>query len=72
MNCAADSTAREPNATSASWPPARSPAPSTNVLTAENDELHRQASRSREFTGPRPLAQLGTVEAAGGTRRRLA
>jgi hypothetical protein len=27
-----------------------------NVLTAENDELRRRASRPREFTGPRPLA----------------
>jgi chromosome segregation ATPase len=27
-----------------------------NVLTAENDELRRHASRPREFTGPRPLA----------------
>lgn len=29
-----------------------------NVLTTENDELRRQASRARDFTGPRPLARL--------------
>jgi hypothetical protein len=29
-----------------------------NVLTTENDELRRRASPAREFTGPRPLAQL--------------
>ena len=28
-----------------------------NVLTTENDELRRRASRAREFTGPRPVAQ---------------
>jgi hypothetical protein len=27
-----------------------------NVLTTENEELRRRASRAREFTGPRPLA----------------
>jgi uncharacterized coiled-coil DUF342 family protein len=43
-----------------------------NVLTTENDELRRRASRAREFTGPRPLAQLGPVPASGGTRMRLA
>ena len=43
-----------------------------NVLTAENEELRRQASRPREFTGPRPLAQLRPVPTAGGTRIRLA
>jgi hypothetical protein len=32
-----------------------------NALTAENGELRCLASRSREFTGPRPLAQLGPV-----------
>ena len=42
-----------------------------NVLTAENDELRRRASRACEFTGPRPLAQLRPVPPAG-TRRRLA
>jgi chromosome segregation ATPase len=30
-----------------------------NVLTSENDELRRRANHSRQFTGPRPLAQLG-------------
>jgi hypothetical protein len=43
-----------------------------NVLTTENDELRRRASRAREFTGPRPLAQLAPLSAAGGTRMRLA
>jgi chromosome segregation ATPase len=43
-----------------------------NVLTTENDELRRRASRSREFTGPRPLAQLRPVPTAGGTGIRLA
>ena len=43
-----------------------------NVLTAENDELRRRASRARHFTGPRPLAQLGPTPASGGTRMRLA
>jgi hypothetical protein len=43
-----------------------------NVLTTENDELRRRANRAREFTGLRPLAQLGPVSAAGGTRVRLA
>lgn len=43
-----------------------------NVLTTENEELRRRANRPREFTGPRPLAQLGLVPAAGGTRVRLA
>ena len=43
-----------------------------NVLTTENDELRRRASRPREFTGPRPLAQLRLVPTAGGTRIRLA
>jgi len=43
-----------------------------NVLTAENDELRRRASRARDFTGPRPLAQLRPAPAAGGTPRRLA
>ena len=38
----------------------------------ENEELRRQASRPREFTGPRPLAQLRPVPTAGGTRIRLA
>ena len=28
-----------------------------NVLTTDNDELRRRANRTREFTGPRPLAQ---------------
>jgi hypothetical protein len=43
-----------------------------NVLTTENDELRRRASRAREFTGPRPLAQLRPVPTAGRTRMRLA
>lgn len=43
-----------------------------NVLTAENDELRRRANRARQFTGPRPLAQLGPTPASGGTRMRLA
>jgi len=43
-----------------------------NVLTAENDELRRRASRARQFTGPRPLTQLRPVPTAGGTRMRLA
>jgi hypothetical protein len=43
-----------------------------NVLTAENDELRRRASRPREFTGPQPLAQLRPVPTAGGTRIWLA
>ena len=43
-----------------------------NVLTTENDELRRRASRAREFTGPRPLAQLRPVPTAGETRMRLA
>jgi phage-related minor tail protein len=43
-----------------------------NVLTAENDELRRRASRAREFTGPRPLAQLGPALGAGGAQVRLA
>jgi chromosome segregation ATPase len=43
-----------------------------NVVTTENDGLRRRANRAREFTGPRPLAQLGPVSAAGGTRVRLA
>jgi AcrR family transcriptional regulator len=43
-----------------------------NVLTAENDELRRRANRARQFTGPRPLAQLGPTPATGGTRMRLA
>jgi hypothetical protein len=43
-----------------------------NVLTTENDELPRRASRPREFTGPRPLAQLRPMPTAGGTRMRLA
>jgi hypothetical protein len=38
-----------------------------NVLTTENDELRRRASRAREFTGPRPLAQLRAVPTAGGS-----
>ena len=29
-----------------------------NVLTTENDELRHRTSRPRDFTGPRPLAQL--------------
>jgi chromosome segregation ATPase len=43
-----------------------------NVLTAENDELRRRASRPREFTGPRPLAQLVPVPTAGRAHIRLA
>jgi hypothetical protein len=43
-----------------------------NVLTAQNDELRRRASRPREFTGPRPLAQLRPLLTAGGTCIRLA
>jgi len=35
-----------------------------NVLTTENEELCRRASRAREFTGPRPLA----LPAVGRTR----
>jgi hypothetical protein len=31
-----------------------------NVLTTENDEFRRRANRARQFTGPRPLAQLET------------
>ena len=30
-----------------------------NVLTTEDDEMRRRANRAREFTGPRPHAQLG-------------
>jgi hypothetical protein len=43
-----------------------------NVLTTENDELRRRASRAREFTGRRSLTQLRPVPTAGGTRMRLA
>jgi hypothetical protein len=43
-----------------------------NVLTTENDELRRRASRAREFSGPRPLAQLRPLSAAGRTRMRSA
>jgi chromosome segregation ATPase len=43
-----------------------------NVLTAENDELRRQASRPREFTGPRPLAELQPIPTSDGTGIRLA
>jgi len=43
-----------------------------NVLTAENDELRRRVSPAREFTGPRPLAQLGPAPTAGGAQVRLA
>jgi hypothetical protein len=43
-----------------------------NVLTTENDELRRRASRAREFTGPRPLAQLQPLSATGRTRMRTA
>ena len=39
-----------------------------NVLTTENEELRSRASRAREFTGPRPLAQLRPLSAAGRTR----
>jgi hypothetical protein len=37
-----------------------------NVLTIENDELRRRASRAREFTGPRPLAQYGLCRLLAG------
>ena len=43
-----------------------------NVLTTENDELCRRATQAREFTGPRPLADLGLAPAAGATQVRLA
>ena len=43
-----------------------------NVVTTENDELRRRASRPLEFTGPRPLGQLRPVPAADGTRIWLA
>jgi chromosome segregation ATPase len=42
------------------------------VLTTGNDELRRRASRVREFTGPRPLAELGLAPAVGATQVRLA
>ena len=47
---------------------ADAPARALNVLTTDNEELRRRASRAREFTGPRPLAQLRPLSAAGRTR----
>jgi len=43
-----------------------------NVLTAENDELRRRSNRTREFTGPRPLAQLQPIPTSDGAGIRLA
>lgn len=52
---------------------AQDPAPaSETALREQNDELRRRATRAREFTGPRPLAELGLEPTAGAAQARLA
>jgi hypothetical protein len=41
-----------------------------NVLTVENDELHRKANRTGQLSGPRPLSPLPWIERSMRSRRR--